>query len=124
MTTFQSTIVALDCLLTGSPPNKAEQTLRNQPRKLTAEDWIAFMNEPYYLSDSGYSRLIMQEKEGKLTLGLDAVSRKEVKDCWLDALPTVAMVEAALNEAWGGGWDLPRRVERAVLNSGAGIKPQ
>jgi hypothetical protein len=80
----------LDHLLTGNPMAKTIAMARQQPNLLDPLELI-MDNDAYYLSDGGYSRVLVRD----VALGLSGVSRAEVKARWHD--PAVQHVVQQIN---------------------------
>jgi hypothetical protein len=71
----------LDHLLTGNPLAQSRQMARQQQRLLDPLELLTD-NDAYYLSDGGYSRVLVNADS---RLALSGVSRTAVKQRWNDA---------------------------------------
>ena len=75
----------LDHLLTGRPMTEVAHTARHQPALFDPLE-LLLSSDGYYLSDGGYSRVLVQhERIPYGTLALSGVSRAAVKARWHDA---------------------------------------
>jgi hypothetical protein len=80
--TFAEKIMALDKALTGSPQREVEMMARQQAELLADPANFTEMDDAYYLSDAGLSRLIWCYHTGPERLGLSSVSTDKVKARW------------------------------------------
>lgn len=95
--TLENLVVSLDHLLTGKDEIETARTAAQQRRHLNAEAFLT-MNDAYYLSDGGYSRIKADEETGRLVLS--GVSRQDVIQKWHDpAVQAVKLrIEALLRD--------------------------
>lgn len=77
---LRTAIIALDRLLTGKTDAEIEHTARNQPAFFA--DPLNFLFREYYLSDGGYSRIVLND-EAKLRLTSNSLDR--AKERWASA---------------------------------------
>jgi len=92
---FADLIIRLDMLLTGKTREQAEHTARTSSRDLA--DPLSFImdgDSEYYLSDGGYSRLVVTE-EGKTWVTSNSLQR--VKDAW--GTPEAQALASAIGRA-------------------------
>lgn len=89
-------LVALDCSLTGK---SIEQCFRTQGAQFgTADEWLNEEGE-LYLSDSGYSRLVMSiDSTGKVSIRLTDNSISVAKFQWGKSAELIADVEEILTK--------------------------
>lgn len=66
-------LILLDCALTGKPYKDAAHAAKNQRGRFP-------LNDVYYLSDGGYSRICFDPETGKIFLTHN--SRDEVREAW------------------------------------------
>lgn len=78
-------LILLDCALTGKTYYEAAHTAKNQRGRFPLDD-------VYYLSDGGYSRVGFNRETGKLFLTYN--SRDEVREVW----PRCEEIRKALEE--------------------------
>lgn len=81
----------LDHLLTGRPLAQTRHMARQQQRLLDPLE-LLFDNDAYYLSDGGYSRVLVNADS---QLALSGVSRSAVKERWND--PAVQHIVGQIN---------------------------
>jgi hypothetical protein len=95
---LQKVMIELDVALTGHAPTEVVRQYHHYPVSL--EHWIKRdgFQLIWYLSDSGYSRVVWNEENG--TLFLTDNSRREVKANWDAALPQRQAVENELKAQW------------------------
>jgi hypothetical protein len=85
-------LIQIDCIVTGRPAKDAEHTARNQVSYF--EDTIKFLTSgEYYLSDGGYSRLMLDELAGDFRLSSN--SRDQVKAVWHSGAAKELVAEAS-----------------------------
>jgi hypothetical protein len=82
---LQKVMLALDVALTGHEPEEVVTQYHHYPTSL--EHWVQRDGWQliWYLSDSGYSRVVWSEETGELFLTSN--SRQQVKDAWEAAAP-------------------------------------
>lgn len=92
---MQQHILALDSALTGIPPERCVGQYHHQPS--TVEEWIQQPggNPLWYLSDSGYSRIVWSTDKGNVFLTYNSTSK--VKGNWETAAPQRKALEDYLN---------------------------
>ena len=92
---MQKLILALDSALTGIPPERCVGQYHHQPA--TVEEWIQQPggNPLWYLSDSGYSRIVWSTDKGDVFLTYNSTSK--VKANWDKAAPERKALEDYLN---------------------------
>jgi len=72
---LQLNLILLDAALTDKPWNEVAH--RAYQKQWTTEKWI---DDIYYLSDGGYSRIVLDEETGKIFLASESLNRP--KDLW------------------------------------------
>jgi len=92
---MQKLILALDVALTGIPPERCVGQYHHQPS--TVEEWIQAPggNPIWYLSDSGYSRIVWSTGNGDVFLTYNSTSK--VNENWNKAEPERKALENYLN---------------------------
>lgn len=94
---FLEKVAFLDAALTGRGEKEVFHTASNTMYR-TAKEWV--LNAPaevYYLSDGGYSRIVVSES---FKIRLSDNSREEVKQAWGRCRELIADVETDLLEAY------------------------
>lgn len=113
---LQKVMIELDVALTGHAPTEVVRQYHHYPVSL--EHWIRRdgFQLIWYLSDSGYSRVVWNEEDGKLFLTDN--SRAQVKANWDAALPQRQAVENELKAQWAalGGTDVQQEARCLVEN--------
>ena len=103
---LQKAMIELDVALTGHDPTEVVRQYHHYPVSL--EQWIKRdgFQLIWYLSDSGYSRVVWNEENGSLFLTDN--SRQQVKDNWEAAAPQRQAAAAELMAQWKamGGTDV------------------
>lgn len=89
MTELQQLMAALDLALTGKD-SSARHGFKN------AEAWLTDSERAWYLSDGGYSRVMVSDDIRDPHLFLSSVSRREVFERWDAALPQRRAVESLI----------------------------
>ena len=87
---FQKRIAALDAALTGKDWETVSRAAESQSYCTTTPEDFLCMDDAYYLSDYGYSRICCDD-DGRLFLS--SVSRKEVKAAWDRCKELIADIE-------------------------------
>lgn len=95
---LQQHMLALDVALTGNPDYEVVRQYHHYPHDL--EKWVQEPggNPVWYLSDSGYSRVVWNPDDGMLFLTYNSTSK--VKARWDAAKPQRKAVEDYLNGEW------------------------
>lgn len=95
-------VAYLDAALTSSSWSVVQHTQRSSElrNEEAALEWAVGGRE-YYLSDGGYSRIVVSDMDGRLFLTSN--SRPQVKEAWGRCRELIADVEAAAAAIRGNG---------------------